>query len=316
MNSGVTSSIASSSGGPLGDARSAAPFERIGIFDESTSCDRIGTQLRLIREEAPRVPASGSRRRGRPTTSRRSASSRFHTRPQFGLFRAHRTRSPFVTMTNRVTVVRFRDTRGDTKTLLFDPTDVELAENVPFYKALSARTPKILRSLGVKHFGNVASHLRAIGLDPSEIDYLAFDHLHTQDVRRLVGTRGPAADLSSQRSRASAVSEREAHRSSAELDLLREMHPIQSPWYQPETFRDLRPDSLLPITGDFLLGRGVALVSTPGHATGNQSLVLNTATRDLGDQRERHRRRAADAGALGDPGRARIRASDGQRDRC
>jgi hypothetical protein len=32
------------------------------------------------------------------------------------------------------------------------------------------------------------------------------------------------------------------------------------------------------IDGDFLLGPGVAFIQTPGHSTGNQTLVLNTST--------------------------------------
>jgi len=61
----------------------------------------------------------------------------------------------------------------------------------------------------------------------------------------------------------------------AELGVL---HPIQRRWYQPETYRDLPPDSVVTIDGDVMLGPGVALIDTPGHVTGNQSLVLNTNT--------------------------------------
>jgi hypothetical protein len=194
----------------------------------------------------------------------------------FGLFRAHKSRSPFVTMTNRLVVVRFRSSTGARKTLLFEPSDVELGENAPFYKALSEKTPKILRSLGVRKFGKVEEHLRRIGIDPKEVDYLAFDHLHIQDVRRLIGTRGPAPDISPGAAVPPLFPNAKLIVQEAELALLREMHPIQAPWYQPETYRDLRPEGLLPISGDVLLGPGVALLSTPGHTSGNQTLVLNT----------------------------------------
>jgi glyoxylase-like metal-dependent hydrolase (beta-lactamase superfamily II) len=196
----------------------------------------------------------------------------------FGLFRAHKTPSPFVTMTNRLVVIRFRDFAGAGKTLLFEPSDVELGENAPFYKELSEKTPKILRSLGVRKFDSVERQLLRIGIDPKEVDYLAFDHLHIQDVRRLVGTRGPAPDISPNGPVPPLFPNARLIVQEAELSLLREMHPIQAPWYQPETYRDLRPEGLLPITGDMLLGPGVALLSTPGHASGNQSLVLNTST--------------------------------------
>jgi hypothetical protein len=63
-----------------------------------------------------------------------------------------------------------------------------------------------------------------------------------------------------------------------ELAAMAELHPLQRPWYQPETYADLRPQALLVIDGDVLLGPGVAILATPGHTIGNQSLVLNTST--------------------------------------
>jgi hypothetical protein len=196
----------------------------------------------------------------------------------FGLFRAHRSLAPLLSFTNRVVVVRFRDRGGSRKTLVFEPTDVELAENAPFYRQLSKRIPKPLRRFGVKRFGDTIDHLRRIGIDPAEVDYLAFDHLHVQDVRRLIGTRGPARDISPDAPMAPLFPNAKLVVQRSEFDLIREMHPLQSAWYQPETFRDLRPETLLIVEGDFLLGPGVALISTPGHASGNQSLVLNTST--------------------------------------
>lgn len=258
-------------------ALSSSPFEPIDVFAESTACDRIGTQLRLIREEAPRFRAWFAAT-GMPDYVETFDLVALPYPTAFGLFRAHKSRSPFVTMTNRLVVIRFRDLEGAKKTLLFEPSDVELGENAPFYKALVAKTPKFLRSLGVRKFDSVEQHLARIGIDPKEVDYLAFDHLHIQDVRRLIGTRSAAADLSPNGPIPPLFPNAKLIVHEAELSLLREMHPIQAPWYQPDTYRDLRPEGLLPITGDVLLGAGVALLSTPGHASGNQSLVLNTST--------------------------------------
>jgi hypothetical protein len=56
------------------------------------------------------------------------------------------------------------------------------------------------------------------------------------------------------------------------------MHPWQAPWYQTETYSDLRRGAVVPIEGDVLLGPGVALLSTPGHSTGMMSLVVRTDT--------------------------------------
>jgi hypothetical protein len=62
----------------------------------------------------------------------------------------------------------------------------------------------------------------------------------------------------------------------AELESLRSLHPLQVPWYQASTFTALRPDAVLPIDGDVLIGPGVALLATPGHTIGNHTLVVNT----------------------------------------
>jgi hypothetical protein len=64
----------------------------------------------------------------------------------------------------------------------------------------------------------------------------------------------------------------------SELTALDHLHPQQRPWYQPDTYRDLRTEAIMEIDGDILLGPGVALIATPGHTTGNQTLVLNTRT--------------------------------------
>src|SRR5699024_9146752 len=49
-------------------------------------------------------------------------------------------------------------------------------------------------------------------------------------------------------------------------------------WYQPEVYDDIPLDRMLFTEGDILLGPGVAIMWTPGHSQGNQSLVVNTET--------------------------------------
>jgi hypothetical protein len=110
----------------------------------------------------------------------------------------------------------------------------------------------------------VLENLAAAGVAPEEVTYLAYDHLHTQDVRRWIGPGGafPNARLVVQRK---------------ELAAIADLHPLQRQWYQPDTYVDLPEERLAPIDGDVLLGPGVALMETPGHAFGNQSLVLSTS---------------------------------------
>lgn len=63
-----------------------------------------------------------------------------------------------------------------------------------------------------------------------------------------------------------------------ELESLDALHPLQVPWYQPLTYRNLTPDAITAVDGDVLIGPGVALLSTPGHTIGNHTLVVNTET--------------------------------------
>ena len=122
-----------------------------------------------------------------------------------GLWRAARTPAPFLTITNRMLVVRWSDGGGRTRTLLFEPSDHELGRNTPYFAALAAKTPKLLQRVMSTEHAAVPDQLRAAGIDPADVDYLAFD-------------------------------------------------------------------------GSVVIGPGVALLATPGHVLGNQTLVLHTDT--------------------------------------
>jgi hypothetical protein len=197
---------------------------------------------------------------------------------RFGLWRAARTPSPFLAITNRMLVVRWAQSDGRTRTLLFEPSDVELGAKTPYFAALVARTPDVVAKAMSTQHDDVLGHLRAAGIDPAEVDYLAFDHLHTQDVRRWLGTTTAQPDLGAERPIEPAFPKARLLVQRAELEALAHLHPQQRPWYQPATYRDLRPEVIAPLDGDVLVGPGVALIATPGHTTGNQSLVLNTAS--------------------------------------
>lgn len=195
---------------------------------------------------------------------------------RMGLFRASRSLSPFVAITNRMLVIRWTERDGRRRTLLFEPSDVELGRNTPYFAALARKFPAFVQSVTVREHGDVPGHLRRLGIDPAEVDYLLFDHLHTQDVRRWIGVTKPQADLGGDFTpvfpRAKVIVQRD------ELVAMADLHPLQRPWYQPGTFDDVDPDRFLPIDGSVVLAPGVAIVATPGHVMGNQTLVLNTST--------------------------------------
>ncbi|MBF6465916.1 hypothetical protein IU427_12105 [Nocardia beijingensis] len=195
---------------------------------------------------------------------------------RFGLFRASRAIAPFLSITNRMLVIRWHDSDGRRRTLLFEPSDVELGRYTPYFDDLARRTPAVIQRRMVREHGTVQAHLSRLGIAPEEVDYLMFDHLHTQDLRRWIGTTAHQDDLGTTPAaifpNAKVVVQRD------ELVGMAELHPLQKPWYQPATYRDVPAEAFLPIDGSVVLGPGVAAVKTPGHVFGNQSLVLNTST--------------------------------------
>src|SRR6185436_7892154 len=94
--------------------------------------------------------------------------------------------APFVVMTNRMQVVQF-DEDGVTRTLLFNPSDIERDRAATFYANLQATMgafQKPLEKLMLPQHNTVPAVLEKCGLTPGDVDYIAFDHLHVQDLRR------------------------------------------------------------------------------------------------------------------------------------
>jgi len=174
--------------------------------------------------------------------------------------------APYVMMTNRMQVVQFRDHAGVFRTLLANPTDYERGQKAPFFAALRQRYGDFVsdRLMSTRH-GTVQSHLARLALRPEDIDYIAFDHLHVQDVRGWVGGDGqayfPRAKLLVMRK---------------EWELALDLHPMQWAWYCPDGIKGVPEDRVVLLDGDVHLGRGVAILSTPGHSAGNMSFAFVT----------------------------------------
>lgn len=250
--------------------------DRIDTLTDLSAADGgPGTRLRLAREQGSafrgEFPATG--------TPDSVVTCDLVTLPyptRFGLFRASRAVAPFLSITNRMLVIRWTESDGRRRVLLFEPSDHELGRYTPYFADLRRRTPGVVERQLVTAHGTVLDHLARLGIAPEDVDYLMFDHLHTQDLRRWVGTTAHQDDLNSQPKaafpNATVIVQRD------ELAGMAELHPLQRPWYQPATYRDVPPEAFRPIEGSVLLGPGVAVVKTPGHVFGNQSLVLNTST--------------------------------------
>lgn len=176
--------------------------------------------------------------------------------------------TPFVHIINRLFVIQFR-AGSEVKTLLVSPSDTRAATATPFFRRLTARFGPLrarLEPVLAPELATVESCLASIGLRPDDVDFITFDHLHTQDLRRWLGT-----------------GEQPAYFPNARLLVMRQewesaraLLPPQEDWYAPRGTEGVPPGRVILLDGDVLLGRSVALVRTPGHTEGNHSIVAYT----------------------------------------
>jgi len=120
----------------------------------------------------------------------------------------------------------------------------------------------------VKPLPTLEQQLDGLGIAPRDIDYVAFDHFHTQDLRGLLasadGTRParfPNATLLAPR---------------REWDDWDDIHPFQRAWFVRDGKAGVSLARVALTAGDLALGDGLMLLRTPGHTSGNQTLFLNT----------------------------------------
>lgn len=239
---------------------------RIPDLDEAWSQTRHGPQLRAVRRAAERL-------RERFLNGPRCVSVRtlplstlaYPTR--YAFWAAALAPAPFVIMTHRCLLVQFlRD--GELKNLLFNPTDVEAAKATPFFARLIESVGTRISDALAGKFDSLESQLARIGLVPDDIDYVAFDHFHTQDLRGLLGTEDG--------SRTARFPNAKLLAPQAEWDDWDDLHPFQRAWFVRDGKMGVRTDNVVLTTGDHALGDGVMLLRTPGHTSGNQTLFLNT----------------------------------------
>ena len=173
---------------------------------------------------------------------------------------------PLLHLLNRLFIVQYRDLAGEVKTLLFSPTDHEANRETPFFKRLADKMkllPRKAQDVLAPVYTTVEDAVTAAGIRLDQVDYLSYDHLHTQDIRRWLGTGGqpglfPNAKL--------LVHRQEWISTGALL-------PVQADWYCPHGIAGVGPERVIPFDGSIQLGRGVALLHTPGHTEGNHSLA-------------------------------------------
>lgn len=195
----------------------------------------------------------------------------------FGAYNDSTLITPIIHIANRLFVIRFKTDAG-LKTLLFSPSDIMANAETRFFKRFGGGFITKLQDDSLKYLKNVAQQVVApiehtveewlplIGLKPADIDYISYDHLHTQDLRNWLGD-----------------SKRPPYFPNAKLLIMRQewesaggLLPPQKDWYCPNGIAGIDPQKVVLLDGDTLLGPGLAFVRTPGHTMGNHSLVVNT----------------------------------------
>jgi uncharacterized protein YjiS (DUF1127 family) len=172
---------------------------------------------------------------------------------------------PYLHILNRIFIIQYHDFLGELKTLLFSPSDIDADRETPFFKRLTNKMPNWspLENLVAPITRDVTQALADIGLKPADIDYISYDHLHTQDVRQWLGSTDRAAYFPNAKI---LVHEKE-------WQSVQGLLPVQAEWYCPNGIEGVDPNKVITFTSSLHLGRGLALIHTPGHTEGNHSLV-------------------------------------------
>jgi glyoxylase-like metal-dependent hydrolase (beta-lactamase superfamily II) len=192
---------------------------------------------------------------------------------KYAFFGAALSVAPYVLLTHRCVLVQFLQA-GVLKTLLFNPTDVPGARATPFFARLAEHVPRRVGAL-VAHEGEpLADQLAHFGIDPADVDYVAFDHLHGQDLRPILGgvASGAKAAQPARFPNATLLVPR------VEWEEWDDPHPLQRAWFVRDGRAGVDASGVAFTDGDVMLGDGAMLLRTPGHTPGNQTLFVNTSS--------------------------------------
>lgn len=179
---------------------------------------------------------------------------------------------PFVVMTHRALLVQVR-VEGEVRNILFNPTSVDAALATPFFRQLADKVGDwAVKNVLTRRYGSVEEQLARLGLSPDDIDVIAFDHFHVQDLRPLLGVQAEAGGpvRHGLYSRAVLLAPRR------EWEDWDDLHPMQQAWFVRDGKRGVPHDRVVLTEGDLWLGPGCLLVRTPGHTSGNQTLIVRT----------------------------------------
>jgi hypothetical protein len=254
--------------------------EKVGIkpfgeFDEANQVWPRGDRPAAIREAAAEFRARFATNENRVSSVRTVDIAAAGYPVKFAFGGAAKAANPFINILNRLVAIRYEDFDGNPRTLVYEPTVPEGPAEAPFYEQMLERYGEFLSyKVFAKLYNTVPEALAKTGVRPEEVDYISFDHLHVQDVRFVLGTTEPIDGEVAPRPalfpNAKLLTQR------TELDTFRSLHPMQWAWYVEDGIKDVPEENIVLLDGDVELGKGLALVWTPGHTDGNHSLCVNT----------------------------------------
>lgn len=259
-------------------------LERVTTFDGARASSVPTTRLEEVRRRAETFRKETLERpRVRFFKSCELVRVPYPTRYAFtACFTQNATVSPLIHIVNRLMVIQVDSPRG-LKTILFSPSDILANAETRFFKRIGGgRLNKMAGSLddpgpsgAIKRAAQrmvapitdtVDTWLGKIGLRLEDVDYITYDHLHTQDLRRWLGSHDspplfPNAKLLVMRE---------------EWDSATGLVPPQLDWYCPSGIDGIDPSRVILLDSSIRIGEGLALVRSPGHTMGNHSLVAHT----------------------------------------
>lgn len=176
--------------------------------------------------------------------------------------------NPYLYTTNRLMVIQFNTTAG-LKTLLFSPSDLDGNVKTPHFQSMRrvfGIFKDLLQPIIAPVHSSVENVLKKIGLRPEDIDFICYDHLHTQDLRKWLGSYDKPAYFPNAKLLVM----------NQEWEAVKDLLPLQRNWHCPFGVDGIDPNKVIPLYSSILLGDSLALIHTPGYTQGSQSIVANT----------------------------------------
>lgn len=176
--------------------------------------------------------------------------------------------NPYLYITSRMFVIQF-DSHAGLKTLLFSPSDITSNADTPYFRQVFSNLSNfksVLSKWVLPLHTQVELGLEKIGISPEQIDFISFDHLHTQDLRKWLGSHEKSAYFPNAKLLV-------MHQ---EWESAKDTLPMQNDWYCPDGLDGIDANKVIPLHSSVMLGDSLALVHTPGHTLGHHSLVVNT----------------------------------------